>query len=170
MAAKHDVMYCSIFPLIYRCAVRPSEAICLKYSDFIKQPDGRYLKVGKGKSGRIIPLPADIVSILDVYNKERNTLAEYYFYKSTLEQLTDHILECKIQDYAVKAGIPQVTMYGIRDASIALMCANGASDNLIARDAGISERAVGRYKELFPSYTLKESALDLVQIRIELPG
>lgn len=112
MAAKHDVMYCSIFPLIYRCAVRPSEAICLKYSDFIKQPDGRYLKVGKGKSGRIIPLPADIVSILDVYNKERNTLAEYYFYKSTLEQLTDHILECKIQDYAVKAGIPQVTMYG----------------------------------------------------------
>lgn len=168
-AAKHDTMYYSIFSLIYRCAIRPSEAICLKYSDFLEQPDGRYLKIGKGKSNRIIPLPTDIISILDVYNKKRSSHAEYYFYKSTLEQLTDHILERKIQDYAIKAGIPQVTMYGIRDASIALMCANGASENLVARDAGISERAVGRYKDLFPLYTLKESAIDLVQIRIEPP-
>ena len=71
-----------------------------------------------------------------------------------------------MQDYALKAGISPITMYGIRDAAVALMCTSGAKDSYIARDCGLTERAVERYKEIIPAYTLKESAIDLVQIRV----
>lgn len=165
-SAKGNIMHYTIFTLIFRCAVKPSELLKIKPEDFMESKGNRYLEIGEKNSKRVIPLPEDVTAVLDQYNAKRETAASYYFYKNSMEKLNERALERLVQDYALKAGISPITMYGIRDAAVALMCTSGAKDSYIARDCGLTERAVERYKEIIPAYTLKESAIGLVQIRV----
>lgn len=168
IAATDNVMHYAILSLIYRCAIRPSELLKIKPTDFLKTPDGAYLKIGTGtkKKERIIPLPEDIVSILKEYDTIRNKQAIYYFYKKIYEPINERTLERLIQGYAQEIGMSPITLYGVRDASVALMCASGAPDSKIARDCGLTEIGVDRYKQLLPAYTLEDSAINLMRIRI----
>lgn len=168
-AAKGNIMHYAMFTLIFRCAVKPSELLKIRLSDFMESQGHRFLEIGEKSSRRIIPLPEDVAAVLDQFDLKREKNTSYYFYKTPLEKLNERTLERMVQDYALKAGIPPITMYGIRDASVALMCTSGATDFLIARDCGLTERAVERYKEIIPAYTLKESAIHLMQIRVLPP-
>ncbi len=165
-ASKDNVMHYAIFTLIFRCAVKPSELLKIKPSDIIESHGEYYLEIGEKSNKRMIPLPEDVIVILDQYNRIRSKDALHYFYKNPVESLSERTLERLAQDYSLKAGIPPITMYGIRDASIALMCTSKAKESLIARDCGLTERALERYKEIIPAYTLKESAISLVRIRV----
>lgn len=166
LAAKKNIMHYAIFSLIYRCAVKPMELTKILPTDFLNTPDGRYLQIGEKKSKRIIPIPDDITVILDQYNKTRNKHATYYFYQDTYKKINERTLERLAHEYSIDAGISPITMYGIRDASLGLMHASGATSASIARDTGLTEMGVERYKDIVPAYTLKESAIDLVRIRI----
>lgn len=170
-AARNDIMYYTIMALIFRCAVKPSEIIKIRQCDFAQDQYGNcYLELGDKKSARTIPLPEDVVQILDSYNLQRKKTATFFFYKSTMEGLTERALERKIQDYASAAKVSPITMYGIRDASVALMCASGAPDSIIARDTGLTERGISRYKEIVPPYLLQHSAIGMVNICINKPN
>lgn len=164
--AKENMMHYAMFTLAFRCAVKPSELLKIRPGDFMERQGSLYLEIGEKNSRRVIPLPEDMTAILGQYNEKRSKDASYYFYKKSMEKLNERALERLVQDYALKAGIPPITMYGIRDAAVALMCASGAKDSYIARDCGLTERAVERYKEIIPAYTLKESAIGLVRIRV----
>ena len=169
LAEKNNLMHYAIFSLIYRCAIRPSELIVIKPSDFIRNPEGLYLRIGEKKKERVIPLPDDMTTIIEQYEQVRKKSIAYFFYNDTfqtLRQLSERTLERLAQEYAQKANISPITMYGIRDASIALMCSCGAPASYIARDSGITEIAVERYRQLVPTYTLKDSAINLMRIRI----
>ena len=166
LAAKRNIMHYTIFSLVYRCAVKPTEVIKMVAADFFSTPDGHYLKIGEKKSERIIPLPDDVTAILEQYNAARDKHATYYFYQDTYKKINERTLERLVQEYSIEAGISPITMYGIRDASLGLMHACGATSASIARDSGLTEMGVERYKDLVPAYTLRESAIDLVRIRI----
>lgn len=166
LAAKNNIMHYAIFTLIYRCAVRPSELIRIRPADFLYNPEGCYLKVGEKKKERIIPLPEDVTDILEQYKRTRLQQIPSFFYNKAHMPFNERALERLVQEYAENAGISPITMYGIRDASVALMCACGAPASNIARDCGLTEIGVERYQQIIPSYTLKESAINLMRIRI----
>jgi len=163
-ASQDNFMHFAIFALIFRCAVRPMELIQIKISDLLIKEGKWYLAIGKTKEKRIIPLPEDIVSILQKYNQIREPYCEFYFSKG-MKKLNERYLERLVQEYARKAGIPPITLYGIRDASIAMMTAYAAPDFLIGRDCGITANTVDRYKGI-QTYPLEQSAIHFVKIRI----
>ena len=50
--------------------------------------------------------------------------------------------------YAKKAGIPNITLYGIRNASIGTMTSSGISDKRISEMTGIGVDTIERYKQI----------------------
>lgn len=142
--SKENILYYSIFALIFKCALKPKEIINIKPSDFFIKDITLYLII-TGKKERIIEIPDDIKEILNQYNNIRNVNSEYYFGNNKIPERT---LEYQMNRYAKKAGVPNITLYGIRNASIGTMTSSGISDKRISEMTGIGVDTIERYKQV----------------------
>lgn len=129
---KHKV----ILTLLYACGLRVSELINLKWQNIDRQRMIINIIAAKGKKDRQVPLPENIISLLEKYWRQYRSTEYVLNGQFSIQYSSESILQV-VKQTAQKAGInKRVYTHLIRHCSFTHMVENGTDINLIQRIAG----------------------------------
>lgn len=166
-AAQDDLMAYCILVLIQRVGLSSTEIIELKVEDFAAYDNGVYLSVS-GRNDYCF-VPEDAFVILEQYLAVR-TEHEYLFYNSRGHKLNTMYISRLMKKYTQAAGVPSYSAESLRNSCAVTMFAYDASPEQVAKQMGITEIQIKRYKNTAYRDNLMRAANELVKIKVELPG
>nr|WP_305182524.1 tyrosine-type recombinase/integrase [uncultured Schaedlerella sp.] len=166
-AAQDDEMAYCIFVLMQRAGLSSTEIAELKVEDFSAYDNGVYVFV-TGRNGSCF-VPEDAFIILEKYLASR-TEQEYLFYNSRGNKLNTMYISRLMKKYTKAAGVPGYSAEALRNSCAVTMFAYNASPEQVARQIGVTEIQIKRYKNMAYRDSLMRAANGLVKIRVELPG
>lgn len=129
---KHKV----ILTLLYACGIRVSELINLKWQHIDRQRMIINIIAAKGKKDRQVPLPENIISLLEKYWRQYRSIDYVLNGQISIQYSSESVLQV-IKQLASKAGInKRVYTHLIRHCSFTHMVEAGTDINLIQKIAG----------------------------------
>ena len=120
--------------VIYCTGIRINELINLELADYMEEEKFLFIKNGKGKKDRLIPLGESVIGILSVYVKviRKNLLKinknRYLFISARGRKMEKQQITRKIRKYAEKAGIKKKVTAHVLRHSFATHLLNGGAD------------------------------------------
>lgn len=134
-----------IFAFLVRMALSPTEIISLTSESFLWDDSGRtYVAIKQGSNQRTIPVPDDIVCLLDEYPLS----GEYLFTNFYGRRLSLRSLELRVSEFFQKSNLPAITMQMLKNTGVFYMLSGGASHENVAAYTGLTSRWFHRYRGL----------------------
>ncbi|MBR4027475.1 MAG: tyrosine-type recombinase/integrase [Lachnospiraceae bacterium] len=164
--AQDDLMAYCILTLMYRVGLASTEIVELKDKNFAAYDNGVYAFV----EGRKEPcfIPEDVFVILEQYMASRQA-HEYLFYNSRNNQLNIMYISRLMKKYTQLAGIPSYSAETLRNACAFTMFSYSAEPEQVARQMGITQIQIKRYKDVSYRDNLLREANQLVKLKVEPP-
>lgn len=167
VAAQDDAMAYCILVLMQRVGLSSTEISELKAEDFSAYDNGVYVFVSDRNDSCFVPEDAFI--ILERYLAARED-HEYLFYNSRGNKLNTMFISRLMKKYTQAAGVPGYSAESLRNSCAVAMFAYNASPEQVAKQMGITEIQIKRYKNTAYRDSLMRAANGLVKIRVETPG
>lgn len=167
VAAQGDLMAYCILVLLHRLGLSSTEIVDLKVKDFAAYDNGVYVNI-KGREEPCF-VPEDAFVILEQYISSR-TEHEYLFYNSRRNKLNIMYISRLMKKYTQAAGIPGYSAEALRNSCAFTMFAYRGTPEQVARQMGITQIQIKRYKNLSYRDSLTRAANELVKIKIEPPS
>lgn len=165
-AAEEDIMAYTILVLLLRVGLSSTEMIGLKPEDFSAYDNGVYVAVEGRKEACFIP--EDVFVVLEKYLQQRES-HPYLFYNQRGNALNLMYISRMMKKYTAVAGIPSYSAETIRNTCGVTMFAYGAEPEQVARQMGITEIQVHRYRNISYKENLQQAANNLVKLKVEPP-
>lgn len=166
-AAQEDVMAYCIFVLMQRAGLSSTEIAELRPEDFSAYDNGVYVFIAARNDSCFVP--EDAFVILEQYLASREA-HEYLFYNSRGNKLNTMYISRLMKKYTEAAGVPGYSAEALRNSCAVTLFAYHASPEQVARQMGVTEIQIKRYKNMAYRDSLMCAANGLVKIRVELPG
>lgn len=165
-AAKEDRMAYTIFVLLYRVGLSSVEITELKRQDIAAFDNGVYMYIEKREE--YLFLPEDVYMIIEKYleNIENN---EWLFYNQRKNQLNLMYISRMMKKYCEKASLPTYSAECVRNTCGVNLFAYGARPEQVARQMGITQTQVHRYRNLSYKEKLQREACRLVRVKVDPP-
>lgn len=165
-AAQKNLMAYCIFALLQRVGLSSTEITELKLGDFTAYDNGVFASV----PGRREPcfVPEDVFAILGQYISKRRE-HEYLFSNSRGNQLNTMYISRLMKKYTELAGIPNYSAEALRNTCAFTMFSYHATPEQVARQMGITDIQIKRYKNMSYRDNLVQEANKLVKVKIEPP-
>lgn len=165
IAAQDNAMAYCIFVLMQRVGLSSTEIAELRLEDFAAYDNGVYVSVHGRKDFCFVP--EDAFMILEQYLNVREE-REYLFYNSRGNQLNTMYISRLMKKYTQAADVPGYSAESLRNSCAVTMFAYNASPEQVAKQMGITEIQIKRYKNMAYRDKLMRAANELVKIRVEL--
>lgn len=165
-AAQEDKMAYCILALLHRVGLASTEIIELKPEDFAAYDNGVYVTV-KGRKDPCF-IPEDVFVILECYMNSRKE-HEYLFYNQRGNKLNVMYISRLMKKYTEAAQIPSYSAEALRNSCAFTMFAYDATPEQVAKQMGITDIHVKRYKNISYRDNLNQEANRLVKLRVEPP-
>lgn len=152
--------------ILYSTGIRVSELINLKIQDIDPYQMVIYIKQGKGKKDRIVPLKSMVWDYIQKYMKEYNP-KEYLFNGQFDLQYSDRSINQFLQDSAKRSGITKrVYAHLFRHTALTGMLESGDDLHVVQRNAGHNKPSTTSiYLHLSPK-TISNSANHINSLNI----
>lgn len=165
-AAQEDLMAYTILSLLLRVGLSSTEIIRLKAEDFGVFDNGVFVKVEGRQESCFVP--EDVYEILKMYlSKKEDSL--YLFSNTRGNPLNLMYISRMMKKFTKAAGIPSYSAENIRNTCGVAMFAYGADSGQVARQLGVTQIQIHRYKNFSYKDDLLRKAGSLVKIKIEPP-
>lgn len=165
-AAKEDIMAYCIFVLLHRAGLSSTEITELVPEDFRAYDNGTYAFVKGRKEACYIPDDAAIT--LEKYLNVRAE-NEYLFYNSRGNRLNTMYISRMLKKYTSRAGLPAYSAENIRNTCGVTLFSYGAEKEQVAKQMGITEKQIKRYKNMRYKENLQQKANKLVRMMVVPP-
>ena len=166
VAAQNDKMAYCILALLQRVGLTSTEIVELKPENFAAYDNGVYVTVKGRKEACFIP--EDVFVIVECYMSERKQ-HEYLFYNQRGNKLNIMYISRLMKKYTAAANIPSYSAETLRNSCAFTMFSYDATPEQVAKQMGITEIHVKRYKNISYRENLKRTANQLVKVRVEPP-
>ncbi len=166
-AAKDNPMAYCIFALLHRAGLSSTEITALKLENFIAYDNGVFASV----PGRQNPcfIPEDAFAILETYLAKRQE-HEYLFSNSRGNRLNTMYISRLMKKYTELAGVPNYSAEALRNSCAFTLFSYRATPEQVARQMGVTQIQIKRYKNVSYRDSLLQEANHLVKIKVDLPG
>lgn len=164
--AQDDLQAYCIFALLQRVGLSSTEIVGLKLCDIVAYDNGVYAELPSRKDSCFIP--EDVFVILGQYIAQRQE-QEYLFYNSRRNKLNTMYISRLMKKYTELAGVPNYSAEALRNTCAVTMFAYEASPEQVARQMGVTQIQIKRYKNLSYRDNLVRAANELVKVRVEPP-
>ncbi len=150
--------------IVSRMGISSGTVVKLLKEDIFRN-DGRlymFIKGGKGKQDRTIPIPEDVANIIEELCV--SSPDNYIFHNSKGARLTQRVLEYAFKKALKEHGLDEsITLQSVKDRAIIDMLSTTADKKLICDYTGIKMRRLNSYSGI----GVLECPADLVNIRIK---
>lgn len=148
----------AILLLLYSTGIRISELLHLKISDIDTAQMIIFIRQGKGKKDRIVPLKPNVLSFIDEYSVEYAP-REYLFNGQGSLIYSERSVNQFLKDASKRAGITKkVHAHLIRHCALTGMLESGDDLHTVQKNAGHSKPSTTAiYLHLAPSYISKSA-------------
>ena len=157
--------YC-VITLLYRMGLSSTEIIELTPEDFAIYDNGVYLNIPKRRE--ICFVPEDVYKIIEKYLSQR-VENKYLFYNSRGSKLNTMYISRMMKKYTTLAGIPSYSAESLRNSCAYTMFAYEAKPEQVAREMGVTESQIRRYKNMNYMDTTSRTIRGLVKLKAEPP-
>ena len=165
-AAKHDRMAYTILVLLYRVGLSSAEITELRRNDIAAFDNGVYIYVEKREEYCF--LPEDVYVVVEKYLSDAEAL-EWLFYNQRGNRLNLMYISRMMKKYCELAKIPSYSAESVRNTCGVNLFAYGAKPEQVARQMGITQIQVHRYRDLSYREKLQREASRLVRVKVEPP-
>lgn len=165
VAQPNYMAYC-IITLLYRMGLSSTEIIELTPEDFAIYDNGVYLKVPKRRE--VCFVPEDVYKIIEKYLSQR-VENKYLFYNSRGSKLNTMYISRMMKKYTTLAGIPSYSAESLRNSCAYTMFAYEVKPEQVAREMGVTESQIRRYKNMNYMDTTSRAIRGLVKLKAEPP-
>lgn len=165
-AAQQDLMAYTVLSLLLRVGLSSTEIIRLKAEDFGVFDNGVFVKVEGRQESCFVP--EDVYKILEMYLFKKEN-APFLFTNTRGNPLNLMYISRMMKKYTKAAGIPSYSAESIRNTCGVAMFAYGADSAQVARQMGVTQIQIHRYKNFSYKDDLLRQAGSLVKLKIEPP-
>lgn len=165
-AAQSDLMAYCILTLLYRVGLSSTEISELKLKHFESYENGVYLFLPNRKEPCYVP--EDVYTILVRYITE-NGDNEYLFYNKWKKKLNPMYISRLNKKYAELAGVPAYSARELRNSCAFTMFAYNANANQVAKQMGVTQTMITRYKGIYYKENIIKNANQLIKLKVEAP-
>lgn len=166
-AAKDNPMAYCIFALLHRVGLSSTEITGLKLENFIAYDNGVFASVPGRKNPCFIP--EDVYAILEAYLAKRRE-HEYLFSNSRGNRLNTMYISRLMKRYTELAGVPNYSAEALRNSCAFTLFSYRATPEQVARQMGVTQIQIKRYKNMSYRDSLLQEANHLVKVKVEPPG
>lgn len=153
---------------LYKCRnfLKVAKRAGLKLYDIAAYDNGVYAELASRKEPCFIP--EDVFVILGQYIAQRQE-HDHLFYNSRGNKLNTMYISRLMKKYTELAGVPNYSAEALRNTCAVTMFAYEASPEQAARQMGVTQIQIKRYKNLSYRDNLVRAANELVKVRVEPP-
>ena len=166
IAAQPDYMVYCIITLLYRMGLSSTEIVELMPEHFTIYDNGVYLRIPKRRETCFVP--EDVYKIIEKYLSQRIE-NKYLFYNSRGTKLNTMYISRMMKKYTTLAGIPSYSAESLRNSCAYTMFAYDAKPEQVAREMGVTESQIRRYKNMNYMDTTSRAIRGLVKLKAEPP-
>lgn len=163
--AKHRLL----IETIYGCGLRVSEATKLKKADLRFEEGILFVRAGKGKKDRAIPIPASLTKRLEHYLLARNDSNQYVFDSQRGGHLTTMSVQKIVEKAVEKAGLEKrIHPHTLRHSYATHLLENGTDIRIIQRLLGHNDMRTTEVYTHISNALIKRvnSPLDALQLNL----
>ena len=153
IAAQPDYMVYCIITLLYRMGLSSTEIVELMPEHFTIYDNGVYLRIPKRRETCFVP--EDVYKIIEKYLSQRLLNTMY--------------ISRMMKKYTTLAGIPSYSAESLRNSCAYTMFAYDAKPEQVAREMGVTESQIRRYKNMNYMDTTSRAIRGLVKLKAEPP-
>ena len=166
IAAQPNYMVYCIITLLYRMGLSSTEIVELMPEHFTIYDNGVYLRIPKRRETCFVP--EDVYKIIEKYLSQRIE-NKYLFYNSRGTKLNTMYISRMMKKYTTLAGIPSYSAESLRNSCAYTMFAYDAKPEQVAREMGVTESQIRRYKNMNYMDTTSRAIRGLVKLKAEPP-
>lgn len=166
VAAQPNYMVYCIITLLYRMGLSSTEIVELMPEHFTIYDNGVYLRIPKRRETCFVP--EDVYKIIEKYLSQRIE-NKYLFYNSRGAKLNTMYISRMMKKYTTLAGIPSYSAESLRNSCAYTMFAYDAKPEQVAREMGVTESQIRRYKNMNYMDTTSRAIRGLVKLKADPP-
>ena len=143
-----------------------TEIVELMPEHFTIYDNGVYLRIPKRRETCFVP--EDVYKIIEKYLSQRIE-NKYLFYNSRGAKLNTMYISRMMKKYTTLAGIPSYSAESLRNSCAYTMFAYDAKPEQVAREMGVTESQIRRYKNMNYMDTTSRAIRGLVKLKADPP-